>query len=73
MGYLVEIDEKRKAGKNALSILKSIATKGKGITIRKTLAKDIDSDARMIKKMLRARKAGFLNTEKFLTKLKSQL
>ena len=66
MGYWVEIDEKKKEGKNALSILKNIASKGKGITIRKNLSNDIDTDARMIKKMLRARKTGFVNTEKFL-------
>ena len=73
MGYLVEIDEKKKLGKSALSILKNIATKGNGITIRKASSPDINEDARMVKKMLLAKKMGFVNTKKFLEKLKSQL
>ena len=73
MKYLVEIDEKHEHGKNALKMLKSIAKKGKGITIKRNVLADIDEDARMVKKMLRARKDGFVNTEQFLSKLKSSL
>ncbi len=72
MRYLLEIDEKKKLGKSTLSLLKTIATKGNGITITKTSRLDIDSDTRLIKRMLRARKSGFVNTEDFLKKLKSQ-
>ena len=73
MSYWVEIDEKKKQGKNALSLLKNIATKGNGIIIRKATSADIEDDTRMVKRMLRARKTGFVNTEKFLAKLNSQL
>ena len=73
MRYLVEIDGKKKLGKSAISILKNIAKKGNDITIRKSELADIDEDARMVKKMLRARKGGFVDTEAFLSKLKSSL
>jgi len=73
MKYLVEIDEKKEVGKSAMSLLKNIAKKGNGITIQKAEASEIDKDVRMIKRMLRARKNGFIDTEVFLTKLKSQL
>ena len=73
MGYLVEIDEKKKLGKSALSMLRNIAAKGNGIRIRRTSSFDISEDARMVKKMLIAKKMGFVNTGKFLEKLKSQL
>jgi hypothetical protein len=56
-----------------MSMLKTIAKKDNGITIRKTKASDIDEDAKMVKRMLRARKSGFVNTETFLAALKSQL
>jgi hypothetical protein len=73
MKYLIEIDEKKHLEKSALSILKDIAKKESGITIRKSTINEFDSDTKMVKRMLRARKNGFVNTEEFLNKLKSQL
>ncbi len=73
MKYVVEIDEKKGLGKSAISILKNIAKKESGITIRKVVANELEEDARMVKRMLRARKDGFVDTEGFLAKLKSQL
>ena len=73
MKYVVEIDGKSESGKSAIQILKNIAKKGNGITIRKSQLADIGEDAKMIKRMLRARKNGFVNTEAFLSKLKSGL
>lgn len=73
MKYLVEIDEKKNIGKSALSLLKNIAKKENGITIHKSHVNELDADTKMIKQMLRARKNGFVDTEEFLNKLKSQL
>lgn len=73
MKYVVEIDETKSLGKSALSILKNIARKESGITIKKVLMNELEEDAKMVKRMLRARKNGFVGTEEFLTKLKSQL
>lgn len=73
MKYLIEIDEKKNVGKSALSLLKNIAKKESGITIRRAHVNELDADAKMIKRMLRARKNGFIDTEEFLNKLKSQL
>ena len=73
MKYLVEIDEKHQLGKSALSILKKIAKKGNGIKIQKRELTDFDEDAKMVKRMLRARKNGFVDTNTFLSKLKAGL
>ena len=73
MKYVVEIDETKSLGKSALSILKNIAKKESGITIKKVLLNELVEDTKMVKRMLIARKKGFVDTEEFLTKLKSQL
>ena len=73
MKYLIEIDQKKSLGKRAMNLLKDLAAKENGITIHKSDANEFDVDSKMIKRMLRARKNGFINTEEFLVKLKSQL
>jgi hypothetical protein len=73
MRYVVEIDETKSLGKSALSILKSIAKKKDGITIKKVLLNELKEDTKMVKRMLQARKNGFIDTGEFLAKLKSQL
>ena len=73
MKYLIEIDARKDLGKSALSILKNIAKEESGITIRKSTVNEFDADNKMIKRMLRARKNGFVDAEEFLNKLKSQL
>jgi len=73
MKYLVEVDEKNRSGRKAMTLLKDLAKKENGITIRRSQIDEFESDTKMVKRMLRARKSGFIDTDGFLIKLKSQL
>ncbi len=73
MKFLIEIDKKKALGRRAMTLLKDLAKKENGVKIHHSPIKDLDEDSKMVKRMLRARKSGFIDTEDFLVKLKSQL
>ena len=60
-------------GRHVHEAIIAAGEKESGITIRKSPINELESDSKMVKRMLRARKNGFVDTEIFLRKLNSQL